>query len=186
MEKLEQAFFARDTVTVAQELVGKVLVHQTPEGQLRLRISETEAYCGEADTACHAHKGRTNRTEVMYGPAGTVYIYLCYGMHWLLNIVTGQEGDPQAVLIRACVTAPGPARLTKAMGITGDLNRTSVLDAAGALWVEDDGYRCKTCAKTRVGIGYASQEDQDRLWRFCLVENEPCTNGLGKSKRKRK
>ena len=186
MARLEQAFFARDTVTVARELVGKVLVHQTPAGEVRLRISETEAYCGEADTACHAHKGRTKRTEVMYGPAGTVYIYLCYGMHWLLNIVTGQEGDPQAVLIRACVTAPGPARLTKTMGITGDLNRTSVLDPAGKLWLEEDGFRCDTCAKPRVGIGYASQEDQDRLWRFCLAEKQsPAQDCPGKEKKKR-
>lgn len=166
MPRLEEAFFARDTVTVAQELVGKVLVHKTPEGEKRLRIAETEAYCGEADTACHAHKGRTKRTEVMYGPAGTVYIYLCYGMHWLLNLVTGQEGDPQAVLIRACVTAEGPGKLTKALGITGELNRTSVLNPESTLWVEDDGMRCQILADKRVGIGYASQTDQDRLWRF--------------------
>lgn len=166
MPRLKQAFFERDTLTVARELVGKVLVHQTPEGEKRLRIAETEAYCGEADTACHAYKGRTKRTEVMYGSAGTVYIYLCYGMHWLLNLVTGQEGDPQAVLIRACVTAEGPGKLTKVLGITGELNRTSVLEAESTLWVEDDGMRCQVLEDKRVGIGYASQADQDRLWRF--------------------
>ncbi len=164
--KLDEAFYHRPCVEVARELVGKVLVHQTPAGQLRLRISETEAYCGEADTACHAHKGRTGRTEVMYRRAGTIYIYLCYGVHWLLNIVTGEPEEPEAVLIRACVEQPGPGKLTRALGITGALNRGDI--CGEALWVEDDGFRCDIRAKKRVGIGYASPEDQARLWRFCL------------------
>ena len=173
MARLEQDFFAQDTLTVARQLVGKVLVHQTPEGEKRLRITETEAYIGEGDTACHAHKGRTRRTETMYGLAGTVYIYLCYGMHWMANIVTGAVNDPQAVLIRACETAEGPARLTKALGITGDLNCTSVLDAENPLWLEDDGFACDVYTDTRVGIGYASAEDQARPWRFCMVRETP-------------
>lgn len=172
MPRLEQSFFERDTLTVARELVGKILVHRTAEKELRLRICETEAYCGEEDTACHAHKGRTARTEVMYGPAGTMYIYLCYGIHWLLNIVTGAVDTPQAVLIRACVTAEGPGRLTKALEITGTLNRTSVLDPAGELWLEEDGFSCTVSTDKRVGIGYASQEDQDRLWRFKLEKQK--------------
>ena len=77
--KLDYTFFHRPCLDVAKDLVGKVLVHETPEGQIRLRIAETEAYCGEEDTACHAHKGRTNRTEVLYWDAGTIYVYLCYG-----------------------------------------------------------------------------------------------------------
>ena len=163
--KLGEAFFHRPCLTVAQALVGKILAHRLPDGTvLRLRISETEAYCGEADTACHAHKGRTKRTEVLYAEAGTIYVYLCYGIHWLLNVVTGDAEDPQAVLIRACVEAPGPGKLTKALGITGDLNRGSVL--GDELWVEDDGFACDVVTDKRVGIGYASQEDQDRLWRF--------------------
>ena len=161
MSRLDKAFFHRPCLDVAQDLVGKVLVHN---GQ-KLRISETEAYCGESDTACHAHKGRTKRTEVLYAEAGTIYIYLCYGMHWLLNIVTGDAEDPQAVLIRACVDAKGPAKLTKKLGITGELNRDSVLTSE-ALWIENDGFRCEIATDKRVGIGYASQEDQERLWRF--------------------
>ncbi len=166
MKRLDYEFFHRPCLEVAKDLVGKVLVHQTEAGILTLRISQTEAYCGEDDTACHAHKGRTKRTEVMYDKAGTVYIYLCYGMHWLLNIVTGEPDHPEAVLIRACVEAEGPGKLTKAMGITGQLNRTSVCD--GPLWVADDGFGCQIEACKRVGIGYATQEDQDRLWRFCI------------------
>ena len=164
-KKLDYEFYHRPCLTVAEMLVGKVLAHRLPDGTvLRLRISETEAYCGEDDTACHAHKGRTKRTEVMYMDAGTIYIYLCYGVHWLLNLVTGDAEDPQAVLIRACVEASGPGKLTKALGITGSLNRGSVL--VDELWVEDDGFVCEVITDKRVGIGYASQVDQDRLWRF--------------------
>jgi len=161
MTPLTYEFYHRPCVTVARELVGKVLVL----GDKQLRISETEAYCGESDTACHASKGRTKRTEVMYADAGTVYIYLCYGMHWMLNIVTGEKEQPEAVLIRACLEAPGPGKLTKAMGITGDLNRSSVLTGQ-QLWIGDDGFHCEIAADKRVGIGYASREDQERLWRF--------------------
>ena len=167
MKKLKYEFYHRPCLQVARELVGKWLVRRLPSGELlRLRISETEAYCGEADTACHAHKGRTKRTEVLYADAGTIYIYLCYGMHWLLNVVTGDAEDPQAVLIRACVDAPGPGRLTKALEITGELNRRSI--CADELWIEDDGCAYAVTTDKRVGIGYASQADQDRLWRFKL------------------
>ena len=161
MERLGMDFYHRPCVEVARDLVGKILVHNGKS----LRIAETEAYCGESDTACHASKGRTKRTEVMYMEAGTVYIYLCYGMHWMLNIVTGEEDQPEAVLIRACEEAPGPGKLTKALGITGELNCSSVVTSDN-LWVEDDGLRCPILTDKRVGIGYASREDQDRLWRF--------------------
>lgn len=165
MERLGYDFFHRPCPEVAQDLVGKILVH----GGKQLRISETECYCGEADTACHASKGRTKRTEVMYMAAGTVYVYLCYGMHWMLNIVTGEEDQPEAVLIRACVEAPGPGRLTKKLGITGQWNGKSMVDSGG-LWIGDDGFFCTVAADTRVGIGYASQEDQQRLWRFKMIK----------------
>lgn len=168
MARLGYDFFHRDCPEVARELVGKVLCHRVKGAVLRLRITETECYCGEEDTACHAHKGRTKRTEVLYAPAGTIYVYLCYGIHWLLNIVTGEEGHPEAVLIRACETRKGPGILTKALVITGELNRQSILDSN--LWVEDDGFRCEVTTAKRVGIGYASQEDQDRLWRFMKKE----------------
>lgn len=166
MERLDYEFFHRPCLEVAKDLVGKVLVHETDNGILTMRICETEAYCGEADTACHAHKGRTPRTEVMYGEAGTLYIYLCYGVHWLMNIVTGEKEQPEAVLIRACVEAPGPGKLTKALGITGVHNRKSVCE--GKLWIADDGYACKVGTDKRVGIGYASLADQERQWRFVM------------------
>ena len=161
MERLGMDFYHRPCVEVARDLVGKILVHNGKS----LRITETEAYCGESDTACHASRGRTKRTEVMYREAGTVYIYLCYGMHWMLNIVTGEEDQPEAVLIRACEEAPGPGKLTKALGITGEQNRSSVV-TSDTLWIGDVDFVCGTETDKRVGIGYASQEDQDRLWRF--------------------
>ena len=161
MERLGYEFYHRPCLEVARDLVGKVLVH---EGK-QLRISETEVYCGESDTACHASKGRTKRTEVLYADAGTIYIYLCYGVHWLLNVITGDVEDPQGVLIRACVDAEGPGKLTKKLGITGALNRENAV-TSDALWIGDDGFRCGIETDKRVGIGYASREDQDRLWRF--------------------
>lgn len=161
MKRLSYDFFHRSCPEVAKDLVGKVLIH----GGKQLRISETECYCGENDTACHASRGHTKRTEVMYRSAGTVYVYLCYGMHWMLNIVTGEENQPEAVLIRACEEAGGPGKLTKALGITGEQNRSSVVTSED-LWIGDDGFRCEIETDRRVGIGYASQEDQDRLWRF--------------------
>ena len=159
--RLNSDFFHRPCLEVAEALVGKVLVC----GDKKLRISETEAYCGESDTACHAHKGRTKRTEVLYAEAGTIYVYLCYGIHWLLNIVTGEENKPEAVLIRACCEAAGPGKLTKALGITGEFNRQHICRQE-ELYIEDDGFRCEITTDKRVGIGYASQEDQDKLWRF--------------------
>lgn len=168
MVRLGYEFYHRECLQVAHDLVGKVLVHKTPDGEKRLRITETEAYCGEADTACHAHKGRTNRTEVLYADAGTIYVYLCYGIHNLMNIVTGDENDPQAVLIRCCEGAAGPGRLTKALGITREHNRQRIVDN-GEVWIEDDGTAVTVRTDKRVGIGYASQADQDRPWRFILA-----------------
>jgi DNA-3-methyladenine glycosylase len=161
MKRLGYDFYHRPCLEVARDLVGKVLVH---DGQ-QLRISETEAYCGESDTACHASRGRTKRNEVLYADAGTVYVYLCYGIHWMLNVITGDAEEPQGVLIRACVDAEGPGKLTKRLGITGERNRDNAVTSEH-IWIGDDGFRCEIETDKRVGIGYASQEDQDKLWRF--------------------
>lgn len=165
--KLDFSFFNRDCLAVSKDLVGKVLVRKTADSEIRLRITETESYMGEEDTACHAHKGRTKRTEVMYGKAGTIYVYLCYGMHWLLNIVTGDVESPQAVLIRACENFEGPAKLTKKLGITGEFNRKDIT-ACEDFYIEDDGFKCEFTTARRVGISYASEEDQQKLWRFAM------------------
>ena len=166
------SFYARDCLEVAPELVGKLLCRRLPDGQVRrLRILETEAYRGQEDTACHAHRGRTRRTEVLYAAPGTLYVYLCYGIHWLLNIVTGREEEPQAVLIRSCQGAEGPGRLTRALEIGGEFNRRSIL-TCDELWLEDDGVSYGVRQATRVGIGYAAPEDQARLWRFVAAPRD--------------
>ena len=156
-----------DAPEAARALVGKILVRRLPDGTvIRARITETEAYFGEADTACHASRGRTKRTEVLYRPAGTVYVYLCYGIHWMLNLVTGPAENPQAVLIRGVEGATGPGRTTKYLSIDGSLNGKTLGDE---LSLEDDGYAPEIIATPRVGIGYASAEDQARLWRFTAI-----------------
>ena len=159
----------RPAPEAARVLVGKILVRRLPDGTvLRARITETEAYFGEADTACHACHGRTKRTEVLYHPAGTIYVYLCYGIHWMLNLVTGPAEDPQAVLIRGVEGASGPGRVTKLLQIDKSLNDTTL---GGALAVEDDGFvPARVEASPRVGIGYAAPEDQAKLWRFTAAE----------------
>jgi len=131
---------------------------------IRLRITETEAYAGESDTACHAHKGKTPRTAVMYEPGGIAYIYLCYGIHNLLNVVAGKTNQPEAVLIRGLEGISGPGRLTKALQIDRTLNKESFI-TSDTLWLEE-GEALPYSTTPRIGIGYASEEDQARLWRF--------------------
>ena len=151
----------------AEELVGKILVRRFSGGrELTARITETEAYFRETDTACHARFGRTKRSEVLYRPAGTIYVYLCYGIHWMLNLVTGAEDDPQAVLIRGVEGASGPGRVTRFLGIDGSMNDTEL---GTMLRLEDDGFVPEIECTPRIGIGYASPEDQARLWRFAAV-----------------
>ena len=168
MRRLIAEDYAADAVTVAKTLVGAWLCRRMADGTvMRRRITETEAYCGEEDTACHAHKGRTPRTDVMYSSGGCAYIYLCYGMHEMLNVVTGREGRPEAVLVRGVEGAQGPGRLTKLLQIDRSLNRED-LNASERLWIESDGLRVKFTAAPRIGIAYASKRDQNRKWRFLL------------------
>lgn len=163
---LGEKFFHRSVLEVAPDLVGKLIVRALDDGsEVTLRITETEAYCGEEDTACHASKGRTERTEVLYAKAGTIYVYLCYGVHWLMNVVTGEEGQPEAVLFRACETYDGPGKLTKKLGIDKSFNRESFCGDP-RIRIEDDGYRPEIEKLPRVGIDYATPEYRDMLWRF--------------------
>lgn len=163
---LDDKFFHRDVLDVAPDLVGKLIVRTFNDGsEISLRITEAEAYRGEEDTACHASKGKTERTKILYGKAGTIYVYLCYGMHWLMNAVTGEEGQPQAVLFRACEVYNGPAKLTKKLGIDKSFNGDSFCENP-RIRIEDDGYRPEITALPRVGIDYATPEYRDIPWRF--------------------
>ena len=159
-------FYRQDVLEVAPALVGKVFCRSAGSEVLRGRITEVEAYCGEEDTACHARAGRTKRTETLYVAGGQTYVYLCYGIHHLLNVVTGALDQPQAVLIRGLTGLPGPGRWTKSFGITMKDNRVDLV-SSGYLWIEDDGY-VPDAIQTgpRVGIAYASDEDRQQPWRF--------------------
>lgn len=165
--KLDEKFYHRDCLEVAPDLVGKILVHKLNDGtEKRLRITETEAYRGTEDKACHASKGRTPRTELLYRESGVVYVYLCYGIHWLMNVITGKKEQPQGVLIRACEGKyNGPAKLTKYLEIDKSLNGLSITGNS-EIWIEDDGYRPWIRTDKRVGIDYAGQEWIDKPWRF--------------------
>lgn len=164
--RLGREFFLRDALEVAPELVGKTLVSSLPGAQeRRLVITETEVYRGVEDSACHAHRGRTKRTEMLYRPGGAVYVYLCYGIHWLLNVITGPEDFPQGVLIRACEGFEGPGKLTKYLGITGAQNGIDICSSP-LIRIEDEGRIVNITTDKRVGIAYAEEADRERLWRF--------------------
>lgn len=168
---LGKDFFSRDALEAAPKLVGKILVHRLPDGtELRERIAETEAYRGEEDLACHASKGRTPRTELLYGEPGIIYIYLCYGMHWLMNVITGSAGAPQGVLIRAGEIHDGPAKLTKYLQIGGEFNGASIYEN-DEVWIEDDGIIPKIKTAPRVGIDYAGEYWKNIEWRY-IMEKE--------------
>ncbi|MDD5751336.1 MAG: DNA-3-methyladenine glycosylase, partial [Candidatus Peribacteraceae bacterium] len=119
---LPTSFFRRPVLAVAPELLGKFLVRRMRGKIIAAMITEVEAYDGPEDKACHAHRGKTHRNAVMFGPAGRWYVYFVYGMHWMLNIVTGERGYPAAVLVRGVRECNGPAKLTKAFRIDGRLN----------------------------------------------------------------
>jgi len=192
---LPRSFYERPTLVVAEELLGKVLVHRTRQGTASGVIIETEAYIGEDDPACHASFGRTPRNEPLYGPPGLAYVYLNYGVHYLVNAVTEADGHPAAVLIRALQPLDGvalmkkrragdgrsidehdlcrgPGNLTRALGITVsenrlDLTRGESSDQAGStLHIEDRGISVREVARgPRIGIRVAL----DRPWR-CWVD----------------
>lgn len=166
---LKQGFYGRDTQVVAQELLGKQLCRRLPSGRIiRGRISETEAYDGFEDRASHAHKGPTTRNVVMFGPPGRAYVYLCYGVHWMLNFTTREKGYPAAVLLRGVGGIEGPGRTTRHFQINSRHNE-QVLSRVNGLWVEDDGYQVGAEAihrAPRVGIDYAGAEWAAKPWRF--------------------
>lgn len=161
--KLKSAFFHSQAEVVARKLIGAVLVRTIAGVRRAARITETEAYVGIHDLACHASKGRTKRTEIMFGPPGYAYVYLIYGMYQMLNIVTGEEGDPQAVLLRGAaplhgwkVDLSGPGRLARAFAITpADLG----LDMTGDdLYIlKDPRNKPRIIITPRIGIDYAGE-----------------------------
>ena len=186
-DALGRDFFQRDTAIVARELLGKMLVRKMQQQLTTGIITETEAYYGIGDPASHAFRGATPRSRIMFGKPGVAYVYLCYGVHWLLNVVTEKEGIPGAVLIRGlkpldgkdimqdrrkisgsgCL-ADGPGKLTIAMGINGSQNGTDMTSTDNGLYfsrknTEIDDFDIKSTA--RIGI----KEGKDRMLRFIAV-----------------
>jgi DNA-3-methyladenine glycosylase len=177
MRKLPRSFYDRDTIVVAHELLGKHLVHVVAGVERVGRIVEVEAYLGPHDLAAHSARGLTRRTRVMFGPPGHAYVYLIYGMHWCMNMVTQAEGTASAVLLRAVEPVKniegrtqGPALLTKAMGIDGRLNGRDLL--SDDLFVRDppDEADIRIVKRPRIGVDYAGRWAR-RLLRFYIRGN---------------
>ncbi|HDN04668.1 MAG TPA: DNA-3-methyladenine glycosylase [Chloroflexi bacterium] len=194
---LPESFFSRDTVQVARDLVGKRLVRLEGNQRISGIILETEAYRGEEDLACHCRAGRTPRTEIMYGPAGRAYIYLIYGMYWLLNFVTESEGSPGAVLIRALVPeegkekisqrrgnqpekhwTDGPGKICIALGINADFNGLNSCTPQAKIFVENGLDLDPGLIHTgpRVGLESVPEPWRSIPWRF-VVNYQHLLNG---------
>ena len=170
-----KAFQSQGTVAIARNLLGKYLVRSTADGVVARMITEVEAYDGERDRACHARNGRTPRNAVMYEPGGLWYVYLCYGVHEMLNLVTGPRTHPAAVLIRGVEGAGGPGRLTRALQIDRRLNGAACAPGSG-LWIEDRGVRLPRGAiksTPRIGVHYAGPVWAKKPWRFVVVAAGP-------------
>lgn len=170
---LGSKFFDRPTLVVAKDLLGKFLVRKIGNKKVALMIVETEAYDGPNDLACHARSGKTRRNYPMFGEAGKSYIYFTYGMHWMLNLVTGKKDYPAAVLIRGLLNEQGstllngPAKLTKYLKIDVKLNNQKLGKGSG-LWVEDRGVKIspsKIKRTPRIGVAYAGVYAL-KPWRF--------------------
>jgi len=166
--RLDRAFFRRDVLEVAPDLLGKYLVMVNRNGGISFyTISETEAYRGSDDLACHASKGRTTRNEVMFGDGGHLYMYLIYGMYWMMNVVTSVRGIPQAVLIRGVREASGPGRVTRLLGVDNQFNGEDLV-FSDRIRIEDSGIVPEFKSYARVGIDYAAEPWKSMPWRFVM------------------
>ena len=171
-KRLPREFYCQKTVKVARELLGKFLVHRIGKDILAGKIVETEAYVGSQDKASHASRGQTPRCKIMWAEGGHVYIYLIYGVHFMLNVVTEKAGFPAAVLIRAIECSSlisGPGKLTKALAVDKSLNGVDLV-SSDEIWIEDRGMTInpsQIISAKRVGVDYAGKW-KDKPWRFIL------------------
>jgi DNA-3-methyladenine glycosylase len=172
---LPQSYFNRPTLVVARSLIGKYLIRENGKGTIAGKIIEVEAYIGAEDKACHASKGRTARTEVLFGPPGMAYVYLIYGMYDMLNVVTERLEVPAAVLVRAIEVdgrlIDGPGKLCRALEIDRSLHRLD-LTQGQSLWFEDRGSRVsrkQVGTFPRIGVDYAGAWAK-KPWRFRLIQ----------------
>ncbi|MBN2650473.1 MAG: DNA-3-methyladenine glycosylase [Prolixibacteraceae bacterium] len=168
MVRLNNSFFQREVTEVAPDLLGKILVRRFEDGTIhKFKITETEAYRGGEDKACHANKGLTARTKVMFDAGGLVYVYLIYGMYWMLNFVTGETGDSSAVLIRGVEGISGPGRVGRALQLDKSFYGED-LATSTRMWIEDSGLKPQYTTAPRVGINYAGEPWISKPWRFIV------------------
>jgi len=174
--RLDRAFFQQEAVELSRALLGTIMIRQINGVLRRARIVEVEAYLGPHDLASHSSKGRTKRTEVMFGPPGRAYVYFIYGMHWMFNIVCGEEGEAQAVLVRSGqplddwkVNLAGPARFARGFEIARKENGLD-LSSDEILLFADPAYRPRIAKSKRVGVDYAGNW-KHRLLRFIDAAN---------------
>lgn len=177
MNKLPRQFYQQDTIEVAKQLLGKYLIHQHQSTEYIGKIVEVEAYLGPHDLASHSSKGRTKRTEVMFGPAGYAYVYLIYGMYYCTNVVTEDEGTGSAVLLRAIepiqnitTRTQGPGLLSKAMCIDIRLNQHDLLSDDFYIAEGSHNEPITIIEKPRIGVHYA-KEWADKSLRFYIKDN---------------
>ncbi len=173
MSRIQRSFFIRDVLDVASDLLGKILVRKFDDDSIKkYLITEVEAYRGQEDLACHASKGRTSRTEIMFHEGGYVYVYLIYGMYWMLNFVTEKKDIPQAVLIRGIEGFDGPGKLTKNLMIDKSFYGEDLI-FSNRLWIENselsEDFKIKTTP--RIGIDYAGDIYKNKLWRFVIEKD---------------
>jgi DNA-3-methyladenine glycosylase len=170
--RLSTSFFLRDVLEVAPALLGKTLVRQFNDGEIRrFVIMETEAYRGAEDRACHASKGRTPRTDVMFLEGGLVYVYFVYGMYWMLNFVTGEEGNASAVLIRGVDGIEGPGRVGKILQLDRSFYGENLF-TSGRIWLENSGIVPSFTVHPRIGVHYAGEPWVSMPWRFILKRTQ--------------
>jgi DNA-3-methyladenine glycosylase len=161
-------FQSADSLFLAKDLIGKTLVRDFGNGEMiRAKILETEAYLGPEDLACHASKGKTPRTSIMFEEGGLVYVYLIYGMYWMLNFVTGDKDHPQAVLIRGIENCIGPGRIGKHLSLDKSFYGED-LDHSSRIWLEDSEIQGEIIATPRIGVDYAGEIWKNKPWRFVL------------------
>jgi len=166
MRITNRKFFDVRADILAPKLLGKYICRNINGQVIKYKITEVEAYMGEADTACHSHKGKTKRTAPMYEQSGTIYVYLCYGIHSLLNIVCGGH-SPEAVLIRGVEGHLGPGRVSKVLAINKELNGQDIITSID-LWLEDAKEIKNYKTSTRIGIDYAEDKDKNALLRYSI------------------
>ena len=176
MPRLRRTFFEQSTLDVSRQLLGVVVSRRVGGVVRRARIIEVEAYLGPSDLASHASKGRTLRTETMFGPPGRAYVYFIYGMHWMFNVTVGTHGEAHAILIRAAepldgwaADLTGPAKLARAFGITGADNNTD-LTRGDIAFHQDETHRPRIRRSKRIGVDYARRW-KERLLRFIDVSS---------------